>query len=398
MSAPSRRRIWFLLVPLLLVAVLGLLMVWSVWSFLAEFWGGNSTVRYDTPTQLASVPVPSQPNSLAWSADGSYIAAGTWGLSTGQIGPGEVYIVDVATSSVRTTLRGKSWVEGLAFSPDGKWLAVAARPSAPAGGEPAELVVFDVPAFAPKFTAKTGSPETGFIDLVWAADGKSLHAIDGPVDNAQGKAAVRGWDVPAFTERPVVRTLPLQGPASLAVSPDGRTLALAATGSATNTFLVRLFDPGGAERSFRAGDPYQPPRLGFTADGKLVEVFDTNRLSWWDAATGAAAEPRGARWAVPPAGLSGHRARAAVSPDGAWVAHGSERHRGFGDLGWDNREKEFGGFVQVTKSATTKTQTWRVTGAPDAPGVAFALDGSRLAGTVSQPGGAGSVVIWAVPR
>jgi WD40 repeat protein len=389
MSAFTRRAIWFLLVPLLLVAVLGLLVLWGVRSFLAP-----TPTPFDTPTQLASVSVPGRPNSLAWSADGSYLAAGTWGLATGETGPGEVYVVDVAKASVLTTLKAKSWVEGLAFSPHGNWLAVANRPSIPAGGAPAELVVFDVPAFTARFTAKVVAPENGFTDIAWAPDSKSLHAIEGPVDNAQGKAEVRRWDVPAFTEQPVVRALQLKGDAALAVSPDGHTLALSFGGGATNKSLVQLFDLGkGAERSIRSDDPFWPPRLGFTADGKALGVFDTNRLSWWDVATGRPAEPGLARFAVQPAGLSDHRSRAAVSLDGSWQARGYERHRGFGDLGWDNRGKEFGAFVEVTESAPAKTRTWRVSESSDAPAVAFSPDGTRLAGTVKQ-----SILIWALPK
>jgi hypothetical protein len=198
----------------------------------------------------------------------------------------------------------------------------------------------------------------------------------------------------------VVRALQLKGDAALAVSPDGHTLALSFGEGEMNKSLVRLFDLGkGAERSIRSGDPFWPPRLGFTADGKAIGVFDTNRLSWWDVATDRPAEPRAARFAVQPAGLSDHRARAAVSPDGGWVAQGYDRHRGLGDLGWDNRDEEFGGFVKVTESATAKTQTWRVSRAQEPPGaVAFSPDGTRLAGTVRQPSAGASILIWAVPK
>jgi hypothetical protein len=183
------------------------------------------------------------------------------------------------------------------------------------------------------------------------------------------------------------------------VSSDGHTLALSFGEGETNKSLVRLFDLGkGAERSIRSGDPFWPPRLGFTADGKAVGVFDTNRLSWWDVATGHPAEPGAACFAVQPAGLSDIRSRAAVSPDGSWQVQGYERHRGLGDLGWDNREKEFGGFVRVTESASRKTQTWRISRAQEAPAVAFSPDGARLAGTVWQLSGAGLIVIWAVPK
>jgi WD40 repeat protein len=390
--------IWLVLVPVLLVAVVGLVVLWGGWSFLNSLgFLGDAPVAYDTPTQLASVSVPSRPNSLAWSADGRYLAAGT--LATEET-PGEVYIVDVAKASLLDTLGAKSWVEGLAFSPDGKWLAAAAGPSTPASGTPAELVVFDVPAFTARFTAKAGSAENGFIDLAWAADSKSLFAIDGPVSNAQGKAAVRRWDMATFTDPPVVRALQLKGDAALAVSPDGHTLAISFGEGETNKSLVRLLDlAGGADRSIRSDDPFLPPRLGFTADGKALGVFDTNRLSWWDVATGRPTNPGAARFAVQSAGMSGHQAQNAVSPDGAWVAQGYDRHRGFGDLGWDNRGEEFGGFVKVFDIAHAKAWTWRVSRAQEPPGaVAFSPDGKRLAGTIRQPSGGGSILIWSVPK
>src|SRR5215208_6664801 len=92
MSALARRTIWFVLAPLLLVTALGLLALGGIRSLLTP-------KQYDTPTQLASVslPLPSGPNSLAWSADGSYVAAGTSGP------PGEVFVVDVVKASVLTT-------------------------------------------------------------------------------------------------------------------------------------------------------------------------------------------------------------------------------------------------------------------------------------------------------
>src|SRR4029450_7561998 len=61
--------------------------------------------------------------------------------------PANVFIVEVAKASILTTLDVKSGVEGLAFSPDGKWLAVGARPSIPAGTAPVGLVVVRRPAF-----------------------------------------------------------------------------------------------------------------------------------------------------------------------------------------------------------------------------------------------------------
>jgi hypothetical protein len=78
MSASARRTIWFVLAPLLFVAVLGLLALWVVWSLLTPNQPPNQD---DAPTQLAGVPLQLErgASSLAWSADGSYVAAGTSG-------------------------------------------------------------------------------------------------------------------------------------------------------------------------------------------------------------------------------------------------------------------------------------------------------------------------------
>lgn len=208
-------------------------------------------------------------------------------------------------------------------------------------------------------------------------------------------------------EQPVVRALQLHGDAALAVSPDGRTLAFSCGEGTVQKSLVQLFDiDKEVEQSLRSGDPFWPPRLGFTADGKAVGVFDTKRMLWWDMATGRPAEPGGARFAVQPAGVSGFRARAAVSLDGAWVAWGYERHPGLGHLSWKEDEKDYGGFVKIIQSATGKSRTWRVSSAQYTPAVAFSPDETRLACTVSQPirpgskpvSDSGMILIWAVPK
>jgi WD40 repeat protein len=408
MSAQTRRTVWFVPVPLFLVAVFGL---GGIWSFLTP---AQVAVGTDTPTQLASTSVPVQPNSLAWSADGRYLAAGTWGSTTDDDGSYEVYVVDVAKASVLTTLQPASPVQALAFSPDGKWLAVAGRPSFSVGGTPdtgklAELVVYDVPALAARFTAKAGAPENGFIDLAWGADGKSLFAIDGPPDFSAGTAAVRRWAVPAFTEhdRPIRATQDAAYTA-LAGSPDGRILAVVEPTRGTATRMIRLLDLGeGTERlSIKAGYQIEGVRLGFTPDGKAVGAFDGNRVSWWDVATGRPAEPDEARFVSQPAGLSNIGSRATVSPSGGWVAWGYERHPGLGHLSLIEDDKRYGGFIDVKQLATSKAWTWRVSRAQYPPAVAFSPDGTRLAGTVWQPirpgskpgSDSGLILFWAVPK
>lgn len=399
---PRPRTAWLviplLLIPLVLVMALGMLAWWGARSFLAP---SQAASPANAPQQLGRIPLPSPngPSSLVWSADGHYLAGGTWGRATGETAPGEVYVIDVAQASLVTTLKTKSWVEGLAFSPDRKWLAVATRPSIPAGTTP-ELIVFDVPAFAPQFTAKAGGTETGFVDLAWSPNSQSLHAIEGPVDNAQGKAKLRRWDMPAFAEQPENRAPQFDRSVALAASPDGGALAVAEQGAAKTSLVIRVFDldKGAEPLTFTINDRYQAPRLAFSADGKAVGVFDTQRISWWSRETGRAAEPGTHRFAIQPAGLCQFRSTDSISSDGGWQARGHERHRGLGDLGWDNRDKEFGSFVTLTETATAKSRTWRVSSSQNTPpAVAFSADGMKLAGAVTQPSGA-VILIWAVPQ
>ena len=73
----------------------------------------------------------------------------------------------------------------------------------PPAADAASLVVFDVPAFTARFTAKASKPDSGFVDLAWAADSKVLYAIDSLGDTGE----VRRWEVPAFTEQPAISDL-----------------------------------------------------------------------------------------------------------------------------------------------------------------------------------------------
>ncbi|HWE37768.1 MAG TPA: WD40 repeat domain-containing protein [Isosphaeraceae bacterium] len=366
---------------------------------------GAAPTPLDRPAVLGSIAVPDQPDSLAWSADGAYLAAGN-------IDSGNVFVVNVAKASVTATFKAAGRVQGLAFSPDGKWLAVITTPSAPAGATPGELVVLAVPAFTASFTAKAGGPRFGFFDLAWAADSTALYAIDCRDvlwdQTTAERTAIRRWAVPAFAERSAIRALKTGRYAALAVTPDGRTLAVAEdTGLKIGPQVVRLFDlDRGVERSSFEVGATQPftRRLGFTPNGKAVGVFEPSKLSWWDVATGRPTEPDSARVAIPPAGLSPAPHALALSPDGKRRAHGYEQHpitgMGLNDILFAPKDR-FGTFVRMIDSTTSKTWTWRVgelsQGYADAPAVAFSPDETRLAATVKQQIG-GSILIWAVPK
>ncbi len=352
-------------------------------------------MKPDTPNQLTKVPVPHSPNCLNWSPDGVYLAAGAWGW-----GPleeksttSEIAVVTVARASVATTLEVAAKVNGLAFSPDGKWLVVGTGPSLPYSGDaPGELVVFDVPAFTRKHTAKLSGTKGGFTDFAWCADGKTLCAIEGSALGRE-KNRIRRWTLPGFTEQPAIRTPQTGQYRALALSPDGGTLAVA-----DDPGVLRLLDvTTGRERaSFKVARGFD--RVGFTPDGKTVAIIEANVLSFQDPATGKPAKPDPARVAIPPAGLSDSRSGYAVSPDGSKQVRASERHP---TIVFQKESKtEHGAFVHITDAASGKTWNWRVgetKGATDQPVLALSADGAKLAGTVRLPDGQ-AIVIWSMPK
>src|SRR5262249_30472108 len=62
-------------------------------------------------------------NGIAFSPDGKWLAAAA-GRRYGEGIPGEVKIWDTATWQVRTTLSGvRDWLTRVKFSPDGRWVA-----------------------------------------------------------------------------------------------------------------------------------------------------------------------------------------------------------------------------------------------------------------------------------
>jgi WD40 repeat protein len=231
------------------------------------------------------------------------------------------------------------------LSPDGKMLAVASA---------GEITLWDT-ATGKKVGELKGLPQYLNV-LTFAPDGRTLAAM-------VGDGTVRIWDVRTgrqlrqFT-RPVTPVTPSRGE-SLAFSPDGRTLAV---GSSDKDTVVRLWEvatAGGVRQTFKL--PGATAQIAFSADGKVVAAatmgpgyfYKGRTILVWDLRTGRdlcrlegvssyfALSPDGQSvvtvgtdprlWEVATgkvrARLRGHTDvvwSAAFSPDGRWLATGSQ--------------------------------------------------------------------------
>ncbi|MFE0693635.1 trypsin-like peptidase domain-containing protein [Streptomyces sp. NPDC058869] len=130
---------------------------------------------------------------------------------------------------------------------------------------------------------------TGHLDdvdaLAFGPDGRTL--ISG-----SGDGAVRTWDIASGRQRgrPFVgRGGPPAGGLPLALSPDGRTLALDASAPGSDDFAVRLWDVASGEQrgELLTGEDGPVMSLAFSPDGKTVASGDFNdTVRLWDVASG----------------------------------------------------------------------------------------------------------------
>jgi WD40 repeat protein len=195
--------------------------------------------------------------ALAFSPNGKTLAVGSANAST--------YLWDAATRRVVATLSSGADVAALAFSPNGKTLAV---------GSDNGVQLWDVATRQPMTTLLDPSAETATA-VAFSPDGKTLALAD-----ADG---VQLWQVADM--RPITTT-PLAAPSgqvvtAVAFSPDSKTLALADANG------VQLWDVATRQPIATLADPASQgvTTPAFTPDGKTLAVGDNNGVQLWDVAT-----------------------------------------------------------------------------------------------------------------
>jgi WD40 repeat protein len=281
-----------------------------------------------------------------------------------------VKIWDAKTYNELATVVRAQPINAVAFSPDGKFLAVALSST------PGEVKVYD----CADFKERASFPMVGYaMAVVFSPDGQHLAAASEGEKEKPG--LVKVWAVGTWQERSTFRSF-MHFLIPIAFSPDSTTLALGDSRPGTHSpSIVRFADPvSGLIRSSIDVQPGGVHKLAYFPDGRTLLVI-TGWGPWklWDLATGQekAAPGLSQCYGRPSAGP-------AISPDGTCLAIGSYRSGSYQQghiCFWDiprAKAKPGWAFDRLILSS-----------------LVFSPDGKRLAGGGNLHGGV--VKVWAFP-
>jgi serine/threonine protein kinase/Tol biopolymer transport system component len=253
---------------------------------------GGKAYLWDLATRRRAATMDNNPpkhsflTSMAFNPDGKTLATSTsWAGSPTGGSPGNTYLWDVATSHRTATLASPapgSSVYSVAFSPDGKTLATGITNDEPGNNVDGNTYLWDVATGHKTATLASPGRFSSVRSVAFSPDGKTL-AVGG-FANRDGKDKTYLWDV---ATRRLIATLtnPIKDQhfVSPAFSPDGKILA---TGDgegrtylwdvATRRLIATLTD------SVSTG----VNSMAFSFDGKtLATGSDDGRTYLWDVAT-----------------------------------------------------------------------------------------------------------------
>jgi WD40 repeat protein len=243
--------------------------------------------------------------NLAFSPDGRQLAIAS--------GDTIVRLIAVATGKEKSRFPlGDRALQALRWTSSGRLVAAGVRWH----DSMQSVVVWDVESgkCLQTFAVHDRKPAPGSITtsigvgpVTWSPDGRLLIG-EGPADDT-----VHTWDVVKGESR-IAATAPARTPGLFAIAPDSKCFVSGGLGGQP----IRLWDLASGRERFRLdGLQHSPHEFAFSPDGALVaSALADNAIHLWQVASGKEVHR-----------LQGHRAQTcflAISPDGRLLASGSE--------------------------------------------------------------------------
>ncbi|MEA2235361.1 MAG: hypothetical protein QOC81_85 [Thermoanaerobaculia bacterium] len=203
-------------------------------------------------------------HQIAFSPDGKLLAAANAAEGSSDDLAALVTIWDVETGRIVHELKGRPYdVRSLAFSPDGKTLAVGGTQNLP-------LRLWSVSTGRSVRELPSDDATLGHVAVAFTPDGKTLAALS--------SENVHLWNVSAGTS---VRTLDATNGQSMAISPDGKIIAVG------NLLSSPSFFDTATGAALPAIDCEYCTTLSFSADGKRLAANRGGAVRLWDLETKA---------------------------------------------------------------------------------------------------------------
>ena len=398
MSEKPRRRAYWIVGSLVVLLLFCGGILYLAWGLVQGIVGVFITPPNPTnePEVIQTYP-GSLPADLAFSPDGTKLAVLTpvWReIDAAAVTPNpptdppQLTVYDVTNQSKVFSATLTRWPRAVAFSPNGKHLAIGLGSSVTkVENDPkAELVIYSVPDFAETYRGRPG-PACHPDRLEFSPDSKLLFAFR--TDDLGGAQSVSVWQFPALTAGPDLKVV-MTHPECATVTRDGTIIV----GGRTKDYTAA------GERFDRDGKPLGDLKyvaaptgsiLRFVSNDKSISAVSATGTQDFDPTTGL---PVGSSSPHTPQSYFATHA----STDGTRV--GSVIHVSEGAMGPDFRPwYTKGGFLHVINRTTGKDRNWR-TGRWLAPApVAFSPVGQFVAAGFDDSAGGGQVgvKVWVSP-